>query len=189
MNTLKIKHTLAIQEDGVTIKWQITDVIWNDNDRNDRYEIRSKKKDHSIESFGKPELRKFNLYVWGLIKEHDKDIISHTYDSPEEAQEMMDFIMEHTVKDYEYVYVSDESEEDALKEKDKRILLFTFPWNTYKKYACVWSWHEHDFEKWSEYSIITRKYAVPIPKEEEKVTIEMTKEEYNKVKSVLWFDN
>jgi len=67
------------------------------------------------------------LYVWGLIKEHDKDIISHTYDSPEEAQEMMDFIMEHTVKDYEYVYVSDESEEDALKEKDKRILLFTFP--------------------------------------------------------------
>lgn len=179
MNTLKLKHTLAIQEDGVTIKWQITDVIWNDNRRGEGVIQLMQDTIFSLKSNAYPALHYNSIYVRWQDHAIDNRKLEYTYDTPEKAQRMMDFIMEHTVKDYEWVYVSDISEENAKISKEKRILLATMPWKTIHKYVCVDGSGINDFKKWKQYYTARWRYAVPIPKEEKKErTLMMTDSEW-----------
>ena len=64
------------------------------------------------------------------------------------------------MREWDIVYVSDESLEHALINKDERIYLKSYnDW-----YECVNSLHEEAYKKWEGYNTITWKYIVPIRK-------------------------
>ena len=96
---IQIKHTLSIQEDGVTISGRITDCIFSEgSERGDCKEIKSKDWEFHIFSAYGSQLQKKAIFVWGNENKKDNDIISYTYSSPEEAQKIMSYINEFTIK-------------------------------------------------------------------------------------------
>lgn len=68
----------------------------------------------------------------------------------------------------QWVYVSDASEEDALQQKAKRILLSTLPWKVFNKYICVDETSTQKYLNWKEYYWTSWKYTVPVKEEEKK---------------------
>lgn len=94
---MKIKHTLKIQEDGVTISGKITDVIWEDNARGDYKWNYSKDNGFKIRSSNTPALYFNELHVFGEDTDEDSNLISNHYSCEEEAQKIMDYINEFTV--------------------------------------------------------------------------------------------
>lgn len=151
---------------------QITDVIWNDNRRGDFHHIWNNKNSFYVLSWCHPYLYSNDLYVRWKQEDEDNKIISHTYETEKEAQEMLDFINEHTVKEEtqelkegDWCYVSSESEADALEKKEKRVFLHKLPWLIPYKYLILDRYYT-DFLSWYQYS--RWEYAVPIPKEEKK---------------------
>jgi hypothetical protein len=79
--------------------------------------------------------------------------------------------------------VSDESYEDAVIEKRKRIFLCKVPWKFHNPYVCVNTWDEEHYKNWIKGHVILRKYGVPIAQKEKKsYTIELTDEQYEKIK-------
>ena len=92
-------------------------------------------------------------------------------------------ILEEEPKEWDYVYVSDESVEDALRKKEKRILITAIPWDTKYKYICVVDWNEDLYNDQKSYRWVHRRYIAPIPKEEQEeqeeiVTIELKWKKY-----------
>ena len=93
--------------------------------------------------------------------------------------------------EWEEVYVSSVSIEDALKCKEKRIYLTTLHWNVNGgNNLVVLKWDEKKYKNWEKYEFITFKYIAKIPKEETikiKTTswdeVEITKENLEKA----WF--
>ena len=87
------------------------------------------------------------------------------------------------MKEWDYVYVSDESEEDALEEKDKRILLRKCKdW-----FVTVESFCENKYLQWKVFETDIFYHAVPIPKEETKktITLEVTEEQEREINNIL----
>ena len=88
------------------------------------------------------------------------------------------------LKEPEWVYVSDESEEDALACKVKRILITILPWNTNYKYICVDTEFEEAYLCWNRYNICKWLYTVPVHTEEKKERkLIMTDSEWEEFKS------
>lgn len=90
--------------------------------------------------------------------------------------------------EYKYVYVSDISEEDALKEKEKRILLYELPWKAQHKYIVVWEYIEEQFIKWEYYETVGYKFITETPevitiKTEDWQELEISEEKAKE----LWF--
>ena len=98
MEFLKLKHNLKLE--GKTIRGQILDIKWNDQERGDCKNNYNKKKDFYICSANHPELNRLVLFVCGKTKVKDNNTISYTFESEERAKEVYDFIMENT---YEWV--------------------------------------------------------------------------------------
>jgi hypothetical protein len=91
-------------------------------------------------------------------------------------------INETMFKEWEEVYVSDKSVEDALKNKDKRIYLWTF----WKVNACVCKWFEEYYKDWEYFVIANRKYIAKIPAETKtKREFLMTDKEFENAKKIL----
>lgn len=85
--------------------------------------------------------------------------------------------------EWEEVYVSDYSEEDALWEEIKRIYLYTLPKWKVEKYICVNEDYLFKYNSWEDYETCLWKFIVKIPPKEEKIeeeSVEMTMEEINK---------
>ena len=94
--------------------------------------------------------------------------------------------LEEEFKVWEEVYVSDESIEDAITSKQKRIYLYSLPWNAEMKYICVDIGDEEDFINWKDYSIETWRYITKITKEEIKSrTIDCTDSKWEEIKDIL----
>ena len=90
---------------------------------------------------------------------------------------------EEELKEWDYVYVSDESEEDALKGKYKKILLRKCSdW-----YVCIQYGFEKEYLKWETFHTRIWDYAVPIHKEEIKktITLEVTEEQEREINNIL----
>lgn len=173
---MKIKHNFKILEDWVTIEGQILETIFEEwEERGEFNRTYSKDKKFYISSAGCPELYDDVLCVWGNGKEYDNQTISCTYETPEEAQKVLSYINEFTQMkketitvdgvEYRYVYVSDVSEEHALKGKDKRILLYSLPWTIANRHITVAWWYEIEFINWEEYCISRWRYIAEIPEE------------------------
>jgi len=96
MEKFSIKHNLKIQEDGLTIKGQILDVEWGEFNRDCGYIVGKYGSLFSIESMDCPELHSDILFVFGEEKSEDLKIISYTYKSKEEAENMMNFINKYS---------------------------------------------------------------------------------------------
>ena len=103
MKTLKLKHTLKLE--WRTISGKITDVIWNDNERGCFNSILNDKGNLFICSANYPNLMANRIFIWGSEYDMDNDDIEYTYKTEEQAQNMYNFIMEHT-------------EEEEKKEKE-----------------------------------------------------------------------
>ena len=84
------------------------------------------------------------------------------------------------MKEWDYVYVSDTSEKDALEKKHKRIII--------KKcndwYVCVANDWEVEYLKWDVFSTLYYKYAVPVPKTKT-ITLEVTEEQEKEINNIL----
>lgn len=84
----------------------------------------------------------------------------------------------------EWVYISNVSEEVALRSKDKRILITTLPGKAVNKYVCVGQWDEEAYLRWDKYDTYAWSYAVPVPTEEKKERkLMMTDSEWEEFKS------
>lgn len=85
-----------------------------------------------------------------------------------------------------YVYVSDESIEDALKQKDKWILI-TDLWEQFNdRYIVIADCYEEEYLNWEKninYEIW--EYIAEIPKTK-KVTLELTEEQLEKIKEIMF---
>jgi len=64
-----------------------------------------------------------------------------------------------------WVYVSNESEERALKNNEMRILITTLPWKAFYPYITVKKWCEEEYLNWEVYYKDSWKYIVEIPEE------------------------
>ena len=120
----------------------------------------------------------------------DNNKVSYTYDSEQKAQQVLDYINEFTeepkTEEPKYVYVSNNSEEDALQEEKKRILITTLPWQYTQPYLCVLDSHEEKYLKWEKYEYSNWKYAVPVPSDKKKLReLYMTDAEYEKLTTWL----
>lgn len=69
------------------------------------------------------------------------------------------------LKEWDWCYVSDKSEQEALEDKQKAIFIYSDKnWTNY----CVAGQREKEYRAWTTYNVHPRKYAVPIPKEAKK---------------------
>ncbi len=66
------------------------------------------------------------------------------------------------------VYINDVSEEDALKQKNKRICLGKFNW----QYFCVSFYDREIYKSWESFTIKPWKHIAEIPNEPTNITIE-----------------
>ncbi len=178
---MKIKHNITRK--GCTLSGHILETIFEEGEKpGDFKEHRTKDKRFYICSAGNPFVSDYALYVHWLSSEI-KNEVSFTYLSEQEAQQALDYINEFSMEPkIEYVYVSDESEEDALKKERKCILLTKLPWDISFPYICVAEWQKENYLKWEEYLYIFWKFAVPSPTDEKKLReLYMTDAEYEKL--------
>lgn len=88
--------------------------------------------------------------------------------------------------DIQWVYVSNVSKQDALKCKDKRIFIYTLPWNCKYKYICVCWGGEEKYLNGKIYIYSGWAFAVPIPKEKKKERkLLLTDSEWENVQNIL----
>lgn len=180
---MKLKHT--IKRDGCTLSGRILETIFEGNEkRGDRKYIRVNDI-YLIVSVARPYLTYWKVYVHWEDSDYDSEPVSCTYDCEQGAQAMLDAINSITIVDKpiqteeKWVYVSHISEEDALRNPDKRLLLADL-WDKYiDRYitpAGLISW-----TSW--------RYAVPAPSPKKLRQVEMTDEEYEKFTNPSTFAN
>lgn len=149
---MKIRHNLAVQDDGVTIKGQILETIFEEwEERGDSKRHYSKDWNFYIFSCGYPNLYENDLYVHGTNTSLDDNIVSNTYSSPEKTQKIMNYINEFTVKENEFT----RWEEVEVRNNDsdvwyKKIYLTTIDWAA-EPYITVWTASEESFIKWEKF--------------------------------------
>lgn len=90
--TIKIKHN--IKREGCTLSGQILDCNFISGFRGNIKTIIIN--GFYLKSFIYPELRLKDFYIWGYKDEHDMQMISYTYPSEKDAQDMLDFINRFT---------------------------------------------------------------------------------------------
>lgn len=185
---MKIKHNLKILKDWVTIKWQILDVLFEElEERGDEENHFTKDWKFYISSSVIPQLYHNSLFVWWDREVEDNKKISYTYSSREEAQQVLDYINKFTIKEEpHYVYVSDESVEDALEHKEKRILLHDL-WEQFKyRYIVIVDDDKEKYLNWEKYiNWHYYDYIAEIPKEEAEQKIEVSMQE---IADKFWID-
>lgn len=156
---MKIRHNLAVQDDGVTIKGQILETIFEEREK--RWDSKfhySKDWNFSIYSCSYPKLYENDLYVHGDNTPLDDNIISKTYSSPEKAQKIMNYINEFTVKEDEFTRWEEvEVKSDTINQWYKKIYLTTIDWAA-EPYITVWTASEESFIKWEKFYPISWKY-------------------------------
>ena len=82
------------------------------------------------------------------------------------------------MKEWDYVYISDVSEEDAIKNKNKKILIRKCSdW-----YVCILTDWEEEYLKWEAFETTIWDYAVPALKT---ITIEVTEEQEEQINNIL----
>ena len=82
------------------------------------------------------------------------------------------------MKEWDYVYVSVVSEEHAIQDKNKKILLRKCSdW-----YVTIVGWYEEKYLKWDAFIAIIWDYAVPALKT---ITIEVTEEQEEQINNIL----
>ncbi len=99
---MKIKHNII--RDWKTLRGRILDTIFEEGEKRGDGKIHySKDKKFYICSFGTPELTTYGkkdvLYVFWVSKTSDNQEVSYTYETEEEAQRVLDYINEFTIKD------------------------------------------------------------------------------------------
>mgnify|MGYP006369249125 CR=1 FL=1 len=104
-------------------------------------------------------------FEWKWVLECDEYGDFHVTISSEE--ELIEYNYTE-LKEPEWVYVSGESEEDALKCHKKRILITTLPGKAVHRYVCVCEEDIKAYLHGEEYNFLVWKYAVPVPTEEKK---------------------
>ena len=165
---MKIKHNFKILEDWLTISGNILETIFEEwENRWDRKENYTKDWKFYILSIDYPEFKPNWLYVHWDDTDHNNIMCVKTYKTEEEAKQVMERINEFTVeelKEWDIVYVSDESKEDTLTRKKERIFL----WKIWKINICVSRYSENWYKKWGHFETNNRKYIVKKPVEEEK---------------------
>jgi len=95
---IKIKHNFKILEDGVTIEGQVLDVDSGDYERGEWDTVYNNGKTFFLYSYDSPEIREEAIYVWGDIKSYDNNIISHKFETPEDAQQWLENLREFEMK-------------------------------------------------------------------------------------------
>jgi hypothetical protein len=108
----------------------------------------------------------YNNYYWFDWTYDSNDDINDFDNNPtlitlEQWNECVDWVSE-----YREVYVSNESVEDALKTKHKRIFITELPLNPSYRYICVRHQYREEFEKWEKYEWDAWGYIAEIPNEE-----------------------
>ena len=84
------------------------------------------------------------------------------------------------MKEWDYVYISSESEEHAIEEKDKRMLLRKcINW-----YVCIQYGFEKEYLKWEAFETTIWDYAVPVPATKT-ITLEVTEEQEREINNIL----
>lgn len=84
------------------------------------------------------------------------------------------------MKEWDYVYVSDTSEEDALKRKAKRIFLR----KCNNSVIYIDNWFEEEYLRWNTFYTNICKYAVPVPKLKT-ITLKVTEEQEREINNIL----
>lgn len=183
---MKIRHN--IKRVGTKLVGQVLETIFEDGEEIWKCIHSSMDGKFTLRSFGCPELTYNSLYVYGIHNNKNKVIIKFDYESMEMAEKVMRYINEFTLPEnntfvqWEYVYVSNASEEEASKWKLKRIFLTKIS----ETYICVNESSEKDYKLWNEYRICCWDFAVPIPKEEKKLReLYLTDSEFNKLNSLI----
>lgn len=96
---MKIRHNIKIQEDGVTLKGQILETIFEEGEERGRATNRSKDECFLIDSLGGPALSNSSLCVWGASPAIDDATVAYTHYSKAEAQRALAYINEFTIND------------------------------------------------------------------------------------------
>lgn len=81
---------------------------------------------------------------------------------------------------YRYVYVSDNSEEQALKDEKRHLLVCTLPWKWMGKYIMLIDTYKEEFKNNEAYNTISYEYIARIPVEESTETLQIGESTYNK---------
>lgn len=94
----------------------------------------------------------------------------------------IEWLAEDELKEWDIVYVSDESQEAALGYINEYIYLYR---DNNWIHILVHNDDNEDYMSWKRYRCFSCKYAVKKPKEEKKVTIELTEQQLEKIKHLL----
>ena len=189
---MRIRHN--IKREGCTLSGQILETIFEEGEeRGDIVNQFTKDKQFYIVSTNFPQLSRNCLYVHWTLSVRDNNKLSYAYPYEQEAQEVLDYINEFSVNNEDqtepkiaYVYVSNDSEEHALKKKNKYILITKFFWKARYPYICVDYIYEEEYLKWEEYLNVSWKYAVPVPIDKKKLReLYLTDAEYEKLTNLI----
>ena len=85
------------------------------------------------------------------------------------------------MEDVQWVYVSDKSEERALSDRDKRILVSKVGVTN----ICVEPLDNQEYIDWEFFGVCTWRYAVPVEKEKKERKLLLTDCEWEKVQNIL----
>jgi len=138
----------------------------------------------------KPNNKKWYSYTWSIYTSEDDCIFNNYTYKWIEIETLAHNEVEVDWVVYRYVYVSDDSEEEALESKYKKILLSTLSWKVYSKYICVDDSYTEDFLNWGYYDYLAWDYTVdieiPETKEEKKERkLILTDKEWEDAKNIL----
>lgn len=126
------------------------------------------------------------MYVWWYDRDRDDITVSYTYSSTEEAQKVLDYINEFTVKDEEPTFTF--GEEVLVRDYDEdiwvtRLYICTILQAKYS-YICVDDDDRPKFIKWEKVTNNFWKQIKKLPKEEKKEEKVVTDEDGKKYKLV-----
>lgn len=180
---MQIDHNFKILEDWKTISWQVLNVDFEWGERWDLDCYDSKDWKFYITSSACPYLFRNYLYVWWDVEVSDNDILKHTCDTKEQAQQILAYInefnmeKEETFEEWELVEVSDDGVEWECS---------TFIMNSKitKKGYGIRPVHKDDLLQWNDLYMTPFNYIRKIPKTKE-ITITVTEEQEEKIKE-LW---
>jgi len=179
---MKIKHNLKILEDWVTIQGQILETIFESGEkRGDWKDCLSEDEKYRLSSRIFPQLKGHFLCVYWADKNTDNEIISYKYDTPEEAQKVLDYINEFTIQEevfeeWERVLVSldwEDWEDDIFLMKNKSWYII-----------CMGDYFNVNFIHNRITEVIYRKYIKKLPKTKQ-ITIEVTEEQEKEINKLL----
>ena len=123
-------------------------------------------------------------FEWKWVLGCDEDGDYHVTTCSEE--ELIEDNYTELKEEPEWVYVSEISKEDALRSKDKRILVTTLPGKAVYKYVCIGKFYEEAYLHGEEYDISVWTYAVPVHTEEKKERkLMMTDSEWEKFQNII----